>query len=142
MIRRPPRSTRTDTRFPYTTLFRAQRARARQPLVHAERVDRHAAVQDALGNVARGHQRKHGRVIGGLAGARLLDLLGGPVFGPPDAPASDCVPNLHDPSATRWAEISLIWPHWRPTPKRLTACPRAVTEVPLYPAGSPNTDSA
>src|SRR3546814_8176670 len=72
MIRRPPRSTRTDTRFPYTTLFRAQRARARQPLVHAERVDRHAAVQDALGNVARGHQRKHGRVIGGLAGARLL----------------------------------------------------------------------
>src|SRR3546814_18206509 len=25
MIRRPPRSTRTDTRFPYTTLFRAAR---------------------------------------------------------------------------------------------------------------------
>src|SRR3546814_9081812 len=35
MIRRPPRSTRTDTLFPYTTLFRSckQRARAirRQP---------------------------------------------------------------------------------------------------------------
>src|SRR3546814_7863049 len=27
MIRRPPRSTRTDTLFPYTTLFRAQRSR-------------------------------------------------------------------------------------------------------------------
>src|SRR3546814_7112340 len=27
MIRRPPRSTRTDTRFPYTTLFRARRQR-------------------------------------------------------------------------------------------------------------------
>src|SRR3546814_18853041 len=26
MIRRPPRSTRTDTLFPYTTLFRAPRA--------------------------------------------------------------------------------------------------------------------
>src|SRR3546814_4674268 len=26
MIRRPPRSTRTDTRFPYTTLFRSQDA--------------------------------------------------------------------------------------------------------------------
>src|SRR3546814_20384132 len=26
MIRRPPRSTRTDTLFPYTTLFRANRA--------------------------------------------------------------------------------------------------------------------
>src|SRR3546814_3820934 len=25
MIRRPPRSTRTDTRFPYTTLFRSYR---------------------------------------------------------------------------------------------------------------------
>src|SRR3546814_8487357 len=25
MIRRPPRSTRTDTRFPYTTLFRSDR---------------------------------------------------------------------------------------------------------------------
>src|SRR3546814_4820472 len=27
MIRRPPRSTRTDTRFPYTTLFRSARTR-------------------------------------------------------------------------------------------------------------------
>src|SRR3546814_20070610 len=34
MIRRPPRSTRTDTLFPYTTLFRSaacQRERAAQP---------------------------------------------------------------------------------------------------------------
>src|SRR3546814_3300869 len=30
MIRRPPRSTRTDTRFPYTTLFRSGLARHRQ----------------------------------------------------------------------------------------------------------------
>src|SRR3546814_8635947 len=29
MIRRPPRSTRTDTLFPYTTLFRSARAVAR-----------------------------------------------------------------------------------------------------------------
>src|SRR3546814_16417026 len=28
MIRRPPRSTRTDTLFPYTTLFRSHRVRA------------------------------------------------------------------------------------------------------------------
>src|SRR3546814_7454269 len=28
MIRRPPRSTRTDTLFPYTTLFRSTRTRA------------------------------------------------------------------------------------------------------------------
>src|SRR3546814_2983018 len=30
MIRRPPRSTRTDTLFPYTTLFRSQKARRQQ----------------------------------------------------------------------------------------------------------------
>src|SRR3546814_5570271 len=29
MIRRPPRSTRTDTLFPYTTLFRSRRRKAR-----------------------------------------------------------------------------------------------------------------
>src|SRR3546814_20593363 len=29
MIRRPPRSTRTDTLFPYATLFRSARSRAR-----------------------------------------------------------------------------------------------------------------
>src|SRR3546814_12171017 len=32
MIRRPPRSTRTDTLFPYTTLFRSQIDRAVQAL--------------------------------------------------------------------------------------------------------------
>src|SRR3546814_4783927 len=30
MIRRPPRSTRTDTLFPYTTLFRSHPRRGRQ----------------------------------------------------------------------------------------------------------------
>src|SRR3546814_17683237 len=31
MIRRPPRSTRTDTLFPYTTLFRSQGQHGRDP---------------------------------------------------------------------------------------------------------------
>src|SRR3546814_7697582 len=31
MIRRPPRSTRTDTLFPYTTLFRSAGIRRRRP---------------------------------------------------------------------------------------------------------------
>src|SRR3546814_1521143 len=31
MIRRPPRSTRTDTLFPYTTLFRSDPPHARRP---------------------------------------------------------------------------------------------------------------
>src|SRR3546814_12792712 len=36
MIRRPPRSTRTDTLFPYTTLFRSP-ARCRRRPAHAAR---------------------------------------------------------------------------------------------------------
>src|SRR3546814_18329775 len=32
MIRRPPRSTRTDTLFPYTTLFRSDREQQQPPL--------------------------------------------------------------------------------------------------------------
>src|SRR3546814_12765978 len=40
MIRRPPRSTRTDTLFPYTTLFRSQR------LAGARRADQQTALRD------------------------------------------------------------------------------------------------
>src|SRR3546814_5817717 len=41
MIRRPPRSTRTDTRFPYTTLFRSSGeadVRRREPTLVLERM--------------------------------------------------------------------------------------------------------
>src|SRR3546814_2053673 len=34
MIRRPPRSTRTDTLFPYTTLFRSAGAMQRTHIIH------------------------------------------------------------------------------------------------------------
>src|SRR3546814_15104079 len=43
MIRRPPRSTRTDTLFPYTTLFRSFKARekvARRGRLYHDAVDR------------------------------------------------------------------------------------------------------
>src|SRR3546814_17113084 len=39
MIRRPPRATRTDTLFPYTTLFRSAPHRAEQADVGADRTD-------------------------------------------------------------------------------------------------------
>src|SRR3546814_14664016 len=43
MIRRPPRSTRTDTLFPYTTLFRsARRAKVREDLAAGTLTDREA----------------------------------------------------------------------------------------------------
>src|SRR3546814_13213932 len=53
MIRRPPRSTRTDTLFPYTTLFRSERRHEYAPLEHlllALIDDEHAAkVMQACG---------------------------------------------------------------------------------------------
>src|SRR3546814_18445137 len=43
MIRRPPRSTRTDTLFPYTTLFRSQPLREVAPLPPYRRHQRAAS---------------------------------------------------------------------------------------------------
>src|SRR3546814_16643947 len=40
MIRRPPRSTRTDTLFPYTTLFRSARRRPSGPPLGLRVLDR------------------------------------------------------------------------------------------------------
>src|SRR3546814_4759518 len=44
MIRRPPRSTRTDTLFPYTTLFRSVRQPARLLRLHVDPSGQEAAV--------------------------------------------------------------------------------------------------
>src|SRR3546814_10160874 len=48
MIRRPPRSTRTDTLFPYTTLFRSQRDAAGRDQAKALRPGRKRAQVDAM----------------------------------------------------------------------------------------------
>src|SRR3546814_15388272 len=48
MIRRPPRSTRTDTLFPYTTLFRSRRLKAARLRAAREREERVAAALDKL----------------------------------------------------------------------------------------------
>src|SRR3546814_9361507 len=54
MIRRPPRSTRTDTLFPYTTLFRSLRHAHRLPDVHcAARMRRHAIGRARTASVPR-----------------------------------------------------------------------------------------
>src|SRR3546814_6842273 len=59
MIRRPPRSTRTDTLFPYTTLFRSRRTpehRVHQRVDDAPRVGNAAGLDhDQLGAVRFGH---------------------------------------------------------------------------------------
>src|SRR3546814_8435209 len=49
MIRRPPRSTRTDTLFPYTTLFRSSATHSRQRAVRlTHRAKRTAARSDPI----------------------------------------------------------------------------------------------
>src|SRR3546814_15929180 len=53
MIRRPPRSTRTDTLFPYTTLFRSTRADGLgAPLGQGTRLCHHARAHMARRTVA------------------------------------------------------------------------------------------
>src|SRR3546814_3980137 len=64
MIRRPPRSTRTDTLFPYTTLFRSH-GRA----VRGDRRDAAQAPGDGEGRLARGPEDR------GQAAARALQPL-------------------------------------------------------------------
>src|SRR3546814_2172418 len=68
MIRRPPRSTRTDTLFPYTTLFRSPRAalvrrhargdcHGRRRSARARRSRAGAAVDGGIGSRPRRHLR-------------------------------------------------------------------------------------
>src|SRR3546814_8295216 len=59
MIRRPPRSTRTDTPFPYTTLFRSQEGELRHNAAFAQRGDEAVgAFAFADGAHRRGHKRQ------------------------------------------------------------------------------------
>src|SRR3546814_5955979 len=61
MRRRPTRATRTDTRFPYTTLFRSEHARAHEPGQHRPRHHAHGdrredqVLQPADRVLAQGH---------------------------------------------------------------------------------------
>src|SRR3546814_11519056 len=70
MIRRPPRSTRTDTLFPYTTLFRSKENRGRKGwnIIALRRAPPASFFRDRIhGTAARGQDRC--RCIGGARGA-------------------------------------------------------------------------
>src|SRR3546814_3779341 len=72
MIRRPPRSTRTDTLFPYTTLFRSRDPVAAEGAVQRRRrlrLDRWT--QGACGTAGRGRSVRRGRY--GLPGQPAAD---------------------------------------------------------------------
>src|SRR3546814_15989289 len=82
MIPRPPRSTRTATRFPYTTPFRA----ARQPLhLHGEEAERIGCAKVRLGGEGKAGEggerakivRRHAGFIEGAAVGRVARISGG-----------------------------------------------------------------
>src|SRR3546814_3459076 len=71
MIRRPPRSTRTDTLFPYTTLFRSQRHLVDDGVLAGD-LDRHRidiGRNGAAAECAPGGKGEHPR-----AGAKVKDV--------------------------------------------------------------------
>src|SRR3546814_12471552 len=80
MIRRPPRSTRTDTLFPYTTLFRSDRDAGRGgPSPRARGHRRHARLGDPpAGRAGRRAAMKHVAVLkGGWSAERAVSLVTG-----------------------------------------------------------------
>src|SRR3546814_7553339 len=62
MIRRPPRSTRTDTLFPYTTLFRSRRSQRRQLFAEPEQSGRRLGIL-----LAQPLDELHGEAVGSAA---------------------------------------------------------------------------
>src|SRR3546814_14546982 len=85
MIRRPPRSTRTDTRFPYTTLVRSYAEQRPNPCAEKGRARRvacdprpaHAVVCKAVGLADRGlcavADRPHSRFRAAAGADRRFD---------------------------------------------------------------------
>src|SRR3546814_6986151 len=64
MIRRPPRSTRTDTLFPYSTLFRSDDVGAERAVGAADRQRLAVPAVGQAGYVAAGHQLRLGHRAG------------------------------------------------------------------------------
>src|SRR3546814_12479245 len=116
MIRRPPRSTRTDTLFPYTTLFRSIRQRedgagqdqADDPFQLAGRPDYGAQGQCEGGLVQRcGRDRMHPHATGGKAPRIMGRGRGSHRDG--DAHAGQEAP-MHGAEATRMGDRkSVVW---------------------------------
>src|SRR3546814_18908465 len=90
MIRRPPRSTRTDTLFPYTTLFRSP-----SPTDPTNPI----ATCGPSSQFAAGLGRRFARVVvtTGLAGVVLAGCAERQVVAAPDAP----------PSAIEWTVVGI-----------------------------------
>src|SRR3546814_6645878 len=78
MIRRPPRSTRTDTLFPYTTLFRSLDAIARFYGLKVSPLEPEMTLGNYLGRIC-GSLRQGSRVAVGGVELRILEIGEGAV---------------------------------------------------------------
>src|SRR3546814_8146952 len=79
MIRRPPRSTRTDTLFPYTTLFRSMERSARMSVPPGSRHQHIVFMLEGAGQgrpacAVPGQSRKQNQWGLGAAGSRVVDF--------------------------------------------------------------------
>src|SRR3546814_19537156 len=105
MIRRPPRSTRTDTLFPYTTLFRSALSHAREPadsdLTCKTRVVSCITVGTERPNRAAVHQKE---IPGGRgAGHWPRKVNGTTPHGGGCTPSREHPPGWRPPPTTTWA---------------------------------------
>src|SRR3546814_14496662 len=91
MIRRPPRSTRTDTLFPYTTLFRSAPPSPTDPDVQPAMLGDRAAVGGAQ-QYRRGLRLDQRRPVDGLAGGEFRE---GVDLGVDPLAEVDLAPPLH-----------------------------------------------
>src|SRR3546814_10655096 len=92
MIRRPPRSTRTDTLFPYTTLFRSPECE--RVLVLAGNLEFDGNVLSRLWHRISSMQRVHGSVLKPPTNGGVLDF---------DCTGKRCLSLAHDERSTRHA---------------------------------------
>src|SRR3546814_16541062 len=112
MIRRPPRSTRTDTLFPYTTLFRSVAG---------------GVALDA--DTPRVGTRRHAAPIGGPARGRY----GNAGFGRPEIPLADRISLASHGLASQFAQLPTL-PRALSGSDRSVVTPSSLTIPVLSPA--------
>src|SRR3546814_11591016 len=124
MIRRPPRSTRTDTLFPYTTLFRSAGRAAAVAGCGGGRLDPCARRRGGGRRAAR--PRRARLSLGRPTGGRSLFR-----------PAAPLVPGAHDPRPARRPAAPPL--RSRPTPPALRRERRArALPAAWHPSGAPH----
>src|SRR3546814_13355665 len=90
MIRRPPRSTRTDTLFPYTTLFRSVVVMSSpRGAAQGGAASSCCGTEVTLSEEARSLERRRGRDTGGLMSADALEPAGSPSIPALPAPPAE-----------------------------------------------------